>query len=162
MNLLISEVQLGCVMASNPARISLTFDDHGTRSSTDFEPSSQADFTAYASILALSRPRYFEEGALAIMTTEMDVDALDTDPQTVGGPQLVREIEARWQQGAGGWIVLRLVNWKRLLYRFEPTQALSFAAAIATFENGPVYFIPNVGVLRGTPESTPPPQWGPF
>lgn len=158
--LLISETQLGCSMAGPKRRISLTFDDRGARSSIDFEPASEADFIAYAAILALPRPRYFDEYSRAMMTTEMDVANEATDPATVGSVQMVRELEARWHEGEGGWILLRLKNMRRLLYRFSAGEALRFASVIATFENGPVFFIPDVGVVRGIPEAAVPPQWG--
>jgi hypothetical protein len=158
--LLSSDVQLGCMMAGPGRRISLTFDDHGARSSIDFEPASEADFIAYAAILALPRPRYFDEYSRAMMTTEMSVASEPTAPATVGSVQMVRELEAWWREGEGGWILLRLKSMKRLLYRFSGTEALRFASVIATFENGPVFYIPDVGVVRGISETSAPPQWG--
>ena len=162
-NSLVSQYQIACALEpANPATlIALTFEESpGSRSSTHFEPASPEDMLAYAAVLRLSRPRWFDEHSKALMTSEMDVSGELADPRQLQEPVVVRELECRWQQGEGGWILLRLADYRRFLYRFEPDQASRFAAALATLEATPVWFIPSVEIIRGVTETDPGPSWG--
>lgn len=162
-NLLVSQYQIACALEpANPATlIALTFEESpGSRSSTHFEPASPQDMLAYAAVLRLSRPRWFDEHSKALMTSEMDVSAELADPQQLQEVVAVREFECRWQQGEGGWVLLRLADYRRFLYRFEPDQGARFCAALAALKTTPVWFMPSVEILRGVTESDPGSLWG--
>lgn len=157
---LVAEYQIGWRMNPPAVELSLTFEDAaGGRGSTRTEPASVMDALVYGAILRLSRPRYFDSASKAVMTTQLNVATENADPAVLTGSQAVREFDARWAPGSGGWILLRFVNYKRFLYRFDQHDADRFLALIAALDKSPTFFHPDIQVVRGVSESAPFPGW---
>lgn len=151
--LLVTEYQLGLSEATNQPWIWLTTDEREQRRGEGQWPNlGPADFLAMCAILRLNRPHWAKRNPQAVKTTLENVETL-TAEQNVS--DFVREFDASWTVGSGGWLLLRLQSQRYWRKDFSPDQGDLFAAWVETGSRQLAFFDPFSKALRGYPHAGP-------